>query len=445
MRVLLLQGPVGPFFRRLSRRLKEAGAHSVCKINFNAGDWLFFPAGSVNYTGSPSDWPTFLDTLLQRRQIDAVFLFGDCRAYHATAARLARSRSIEVWVFEEGYVRPDFVTMERDGTNGHSQIPRNASFYQSLPDQPDVPEQQVGNVFVWLALWGALYFLAGSLGAVFFPQYRHHRRLSLLEGFVWLRAGWRKLLYAVCERDVTRQLTQTMSRGFFLVSLQTATDSQIHVHSRYGSIGEFIREVIASFADHCAPSFVLVFKHHPLDRGHNDYGQFIRQLCREYGVVGRVLYIHDQHLPTLLVHAAGLVVVNSTVGLSGVHHGLAVKALGEPVYGIVGLVFQGDLDAFWREAHTFRPDMALYRRFRRWLIDHTQLNGSFYAGNVEPGMFHGSILCSDVAAHAQPDVAALTTAHEIQCEVSRNDVSKPGMYPGNGESPGSHAPEKEIV
>ncbi|PXX23819.1 capsular polysaccharide export protein [Burkholderia pyrrocinia] len=425
MNVLLLQGPVGPFFRRLSRRLKAAGAHAVYKVNFNAGDWLFFPMRSINYTGSGADWPVFLDTLLEQEKIDTVLLFGDCRGYHATAAELARSRSIEVWVFEEGYVRPDFVTMERDGTNGHSQVPRNAGFYQSLDERPDVPEQQVGNVFAWLALWGALYFLAGSLGAALFPHYRHHRRLSLLEALVWVRAGWRKLLYAVLERKTTRLLTGAMSKHFFLVSLQTAIDSQIRVHSRFESIEPFIREVIASFSRHGPPSCVLVFKHHPLDRGHNDYGRFIQRVCAEHGISGRVFYIHDQHLPTLLAHAAGLVVVNSTVGLSGVHHGLAVKALGDPVYDIEGLVFKGELDAFWQAAGTFAPDMALYRRFRRWLIDHTQLNGSFYAGDVEGDASCGASRPGEAAA----EVVWPLTTHRHAIVSTGSDDPPVGLSP----------------
>ena len=39
-RVLLLQGPVGPFFALLAQDLREAGAE-VFKVNFNAGDCLF--------------------------------------------------------------------------------------------------------------------------------------------------------------------------------------------------------------------------------------------------------------------------------------------------------------------------------------------------------------------------------------------------------------------
>ena len=42
-RVLLLQGPIGPFFWRLANFLKIRNA-DVVKINFNGGDALFYPA-----------------------------------------------------------------------------------------------------------------------------------------------------------------------------------------------------------------------------------------------------------------------------------------------------------------------------------------------------------------------------------------------------------------
>ena len=54
-RVLLLQGPIGPFFKNLSEDLVKAGA-SVLKINFNGGDWFYYPTKSVNYRGSLDEW-----------------------------------------------------------------------------------------------------------------------------------------------------------------------------------------------------------------------------------------------------------------------------------------------------------------------------------------------------------------------------------------------------
>lgn len=382
-KILLLQGPVGPFFRRLSVMLEDAGAKAVHKVNFNGGDWLFYPSRAISYTGAPSGWTTFLERLLRDLQIDTIMLFGDCRPAHVAARQVAHACGVEVWVFEEGYVRPDFVTMERGGTNGHSSIPRYADFYRGLPETSTVPERQVGPVFQRLAAWAILYGLAAMAGGAFYPRYRHHRSLSAGEGVAWIRAGWRKVAYKIKERGMLEHLVQQKSGRYFLVSLQTAIDSQIVVHSPFASLDAFIDDVISSFSRSCDGGYDLVFKHHPLDRGHNDYGAVIRNAAAARGVAFRVHYIHDQHLPTLLQHAAGLVLVNSTVGLSGIHHGLPVKALGDAIYDFDGLTFQGSLDEFWSGARSFRPDMSLYRRFRHYVIEHTQLNGSFYAGRLE--------------------------------------------------------------
>ncbi|MEX3693372.1 capsule biosynthesis protein [Paraburkholderia sp. BR14263] len=381
-RVLLLQGPVGPFFSKLRAALQEAGASSVDRINLNAGDWLFASGSSINYRGRQRDWSAFLDSVLTELGTEVVMLFGDCRPYHVVACEVARARGVAVWVFEEGYVRPDFVTLERDGTNGHSLLPRDPLFYRSLPERAARAARQTGRTFRYLVLWGALYGVASTAGRVMFPHYRHHRSLDLSEAYCWLRAAWRKLMYRVKERGMLNYLTRQRSKHYFLVSLQTAIDSQIRVHSRFPSMTAFIEEVICSFAQSENTDYQLVFKHHPLDRGHSDYTKAISRLACRYGVQGRVLYLHDQHLPTLLEHAIGLVVVNSTVGLSGIHHALPVKALGKAIYDMEGLTFQGPLDDFWGSAQRSAPDMKLYERYRAFVVEQTQLNGSFYTGQM---------------------------------------------------------------
>ena len=76
-RVLLLQGPVGPFFARFARDLAAVGAR-VSSIVFNGGDWLFQPRARV-WRGPMADWPDWLAAHLADEAIDVVFLFGDCR------------------------------------------------------------------------------------------------------------------------------------------------------------------------------------------------------------------------------------------------------------------------------------------------------------------------------------------------------------------------------
>ncbi|TFV01348.1 capsule biosynthesis protein, partial [Bacillus stratosphericus] len=42
-RILLLQGPVGPFFKTFSQWLTENRRKTVFKLNFNYGDEVFYP------------------------------------------------------------------------------------------------------------------------------------------------------------------------------------------------------------------------------------------------------------------------------------------------------------------------------------------------------------------------------------------------------------------
>ena len=159
--------------------------------------------------------------------------------------------------------------------------------------------------------------------------------------------------------------------------LQVHDDSQIRHHSRFAGMEDFIEEVMVSFATQAAPDLHLAIKHHPMDRAYVDYRGLIDALSHRLGLDGRVHCLHDQHLPTLLDHALGVVTINSTVGLQALHHGTPVMALGDSVYGIPGLVHAGPLAAFWQDPGLV--DQTLYRSFRRHLLEHTQLNASFYA------------------------------------------------------------------
>lgn len=377
-RVLLLQGPVGPFFRQLADILKSAGAERVHKVNFNGGDWLFYPSGAYNHRGRMEDWPAVLDRLIERERIDVVFLFGDCRPIHQVAHEAANRRGIAVWVFEEGYVRPNFVTLEPHGVNNHSRLPRDPEFYRALPPTTAPEEREVGNTFWHAALWAFLYYLAAIVLRPFFPHYLHHRPLSVREVLPWLKSPIRKWVYRIRERGLQARLTGELSKRFYLVPLQVNTDFQVLVHSRFESMRQFMETVVASFARHAPQDHYLAFKHHPMDRGYHDYRSFLASLARQYGLGERLLYLHDQHLPSLLQHARGVAVINSTVGLSALHHGTPLVVLGDALYNFAGLTFQGTLDEFWPQPEAGRPDMALYDRFRAYLVHHTQLNGSFY-------------------------------------------------------------------
>ncbi len=376
-RVLMLQGPVGPFFCRLSRDFESIGA-LVFKVNFNGGDWLFYPRHSISYRGTLEEWPAFFENLVIEHRIDDVLLFGDCRPVHLAVRKIAMKRNLRIGVFEEGYVRPDYVTFELFGVNANSSLPRKADFYLNGALCSPPPQEKVGKSYWYMAAWAVLYYLASAFLNPLFPHYVHHRPLTLMELFPWIRSAWRKLYYRVKEREIHGRLTKGFGGRYFLAPLQVHNDSQLLVHSEFDSVHDFIKGVVDSFMMHAPKDFLLVIKHHPLDRGYYDYSRLIRDLVKIHHLENRLLYIHDQHLPSLIRNACGVVVVNSTVGYSALLHGKPVKCLGAAFYDIAGMTFHGTLDQFWLNATTAKPARPLLQSFHKYMITRSQLNGSFY-------------------------------------------------------------------
>ncbi|MDR5744494.1 capsular biosynthesis protein [Caballeronia sp. LZ029] len=373
--LLLLQGPNGPFFKLLADRLRELGA-SVTKINFNGGDSFFYrDSSAIRYRDSFEAWPAFLRFLIEERNIRAIVLFGQCRPMHQIALSLARETGVSVAVFEEGYVRPWWITMEIGGVNHASQL---ASVVPAT--LPIYPQVQRPRSFRWgftrMAWYSFLYFAAGLFAHRLYPRYEHHKPFGSTEMFRWLRSAYRKHLYRSTEREIIASLLDTYGPDFFFVPLQISTDSQITHASNWKDNDAFIKATIRSFAAHACESDLLVFKHHPLERGHADYATAINASAEHCGVAGRVLYIHDGHVPSLLKRSKGVVTINSTVGLQALYHGVPVCVTGSAFYARPGIVEDVGMDDFWQE-HV-EPNRKYFTRFYRYMMHTTQINASFY-------------------------------------------------------------------
>ena len=383
-RCLLLQGPMGPFFERLAETLRAHG-QQVWKVNFNGGDDRYYRGPNrIAFTGSLAQWPARFRELLSSLQIDAVVLFGQSRPWHEAAIEEARLAGVTVFVLEEGYVRPDFITLEVGGVNAESSLPRDPAFYRRLTPTPPPLPLPTGQRFRDAAGFAMAYALAMWWGRKDYPHYQHHRCLHpVKEGLRWVRGGGRKWWYRWQERHLLSFLAApAQHKRFFFVPLQVHNDAQISHHSPFHDVAEFIDAVLASFARHAPADTALVIKHHPLDRPYKDYGDQIQKRVAELGLASRVLYVHDLHLPTLLKHARGVVTVNSTTGLQSLYHGTPVITLGECLYAIQGLVHPGPLDSFWADPGPVDPELFL--RFRSHLVCETQLNASYYG--AAPGL-----------------------------------------------------------
>ncbi len=383
-KVLLLQGPRGPFFWRLKKDLEKAGAE-VYKINFNGGDWIFYPTGCINYRGKPEDFEEFLSRFLEEKAIDIVLLFSDWRPIHRTAVKVCRKKGILVGVFEEGYVRPNHITLEPMGVNGYSLLVNGNFDIDRLrfPRPRSRTILPVGNPFWHEVLWAVLYYLFANLLRPLFPHYKHHISLYLpeslfKEGLPWLLSGLKKYYYLYKERRVKERILKELSGKYFLVPLQVHNDSQIVFHSPFKDVKDFIKVVVESFAKDAPRGVYLVFKHHPRDRAYRDYTKYIKNIARYYGVEERVFYIHDAHLPTLIDNYVGVIVINSSVGLQALDHGKPTIVLGKAIYNKEGITYRGNLSDFWKEAGKFSMDRGKYRKLRDFILFYCQMNGSLH-------------------------------------------------------------------
>ena len=380
--VLLLQGPMGPFFRKLDDCL-QASRVRTCRICFSGGDRFFANRKNrIDYRGKPDSWKAFVSKLCAEKKIGTLVLYGDCRFYHRVAIGAARASGIQVFVFEEGYLRPNFVTLETEGVNARSRQPRDAAFYRGLKVQPTLESSTPAAKYNYQrqALFAILYFLGMHLEKCRYPHYRHHRSTHIGRELIYgLRNAARKIWFRLTEKPFIKAITEDISKRYFLVPLQVQYDFQISRHSHFKNMQDFIATVMTSFA-RCAPDGVdLVFKHHPMDRGRRLYYKYIRDAAKRLGVTHRVQAVHDAHLPTCLKNAIGTVTINSTVGIQSLYHGASTIVLGKALYDIEGLTCHGmPLDRFWSEHHP--PDKHLFQKFRRHLIEQTQLTGSFYGG-----------------------------------------------------------------
>lgn len=374
---LLLQGPNGPFFRRFADELSAKGI-AVTKVNFHAGDALYFhDRRAVAFRGKADEFPAFIEQLIDERKIDALYVFGDGRPYHRVAVQIAKRRGLHVWVFEEGYLRPDWITLEADGVNGYSTMPRDPNFFRKFAREHVAPAQheQIGKTFGVGAFYATVLAMAATLAFYCYPRYHHHRSInSWYEMTLWIRGAFRKYWYRFLERNVLVELIRRRNKRYFLVALQVYCDYQI-VHSRFESVEQFIDEVMKSFAEHAPRDCSLVFKHHPMDRAYRDYTKLLRKLALQYGVADRVVYVHDLHLPSLLRCSRGAVMINSTVGLQSASYGTPVKILGDAVYDMPGLTYQGSLQEFWNAPG--EVDTELYQAFRTYLLCTNQANGAY--------------------------------------------------------------------
>ena len=122
-RVLLVTLPFGRFGRHLVQAFRAAGAE-VRHMIFNTGDLLSRRGpGGLRHQEGAGDWPRRLAQLAP--DFTDIVIFGESGPYNEAVLAQATADGPRVWVLENGYFRPDWITLERGGANAGSPLPRD--------------------------------------------------------------------------------------------------------------------------------------------------------------------------------------------------------------------------------------------------------------------------------------------------------------------------------
>lgn len=376
-RFLIITAPFGPFGRVLTEALEGLGA-GVTRILLNAGDELYWRrSGGLRFKDRASAWEDRFLALVP--DYTDVIIFGEGGPYNQAAIRNAARYDARLWVLENGYFRPDWITVERNGVNASSNLPRDRRAYDA--PAPDLPEiRPVGRILPYHVLNISLHHLIQLPGRWMYPLFKAPYTQA-----PWLQcAGHIRRYFGLAFQARRHTDAELISRRgpFFIACLQRDGDAQLLRYSAYPDNAAFLAHVMASFAAHAPADARLVVKNHPLDPGLTDLGQITLGLAVEHDLAERVDFIDGGNMAQLCRLSRGMIVNNSSAALSALGFRTPVKVLGRAFFDFDGLTDQKSLDDFWTDPTP--PDPGLFARFRAHVIHRCQINGNYHEPRAMP-------------------------------------------------------------
>lgn len=357
-RFLFLQGPHGPFFRQLAKMLRKTGSDTF-RVGFNKGDELFWGRDNyIPFTQDLAQWPDTFSRILAQHNITDIVLYGDTRPIHKQAIDIARAHNIMIHVFEEGYMRPYWITYERNGSNGNSRLMEMSladmqhSLQYSDLDTP-MPPSHWGDTRQHI-FYGAAYHWLIMFANRKYQHFKSHRRIPVTTEF----ALYVKRLLMMPIHHIQRRLkTHQIIHGEFpyhLVLLQLEHDASFQMHSPFDTMAEFLECTVAAFAENAPQHHHLVFKAHPLEDGRAQIRKHLSRLAAHHGLGDRLHYVRGGKLAQMLDQTLSAITVNSTAGQQVLWRGIPLKIFGRAVYGKPEFVSRQTIQDFFKRPD--RPD-----------------------------------------------------------------------------------------
>ena len=380
-KILLLQGPVGPFFRQLQLQLYASGIESK-RVTFHAADALFSISDlSTPFTGKAGEWEQWIRAELEFGQYDCVILFGSDRPAHATAIKVAADLQCPVISLEEGYLRSGYVTCELNGNNAGNSGLLTYQHHDVRESLASRPLEQKTNSTNMLVLWSAIYYAVRELTKHSGDIGLYHRKTEgiLKETISWSLHYARRTLVRFAEANIVNLLSGKECASFILVPLQIPSDVQMQKYANGWTNEKLVTHCLHALRISTVPQNI-VFKTHPLDKKAHDLSAFIKKQAKAVGLLDRVHILHSGNLSKLTEMSSGMIVINSTCAFSALHHNIPLLVLGKAIYRHQKIVTIGaspsDIHAFFNRRIS-KPSVNT-NNFVNYVKSNALIAGDFY-------------------------------------------------------------------
>ena len=140
---LFLMGPIGTFFARLSNFLEKNNVRTY-KVLFPLHEFGFPKSRIIKYSDNIQFFKDFLREIIIKHKIKHIFMYGNGVIPHRHALDLVTDlnkkwENIKTHIFELGYMRPNFITLEESGVNYTSRFLLDKDFYSKKAPYKNYP------------------------------------------------------------------------------------------------------------------------------------------------------------------------------------------------------------------------------------------------------------------------------------------------------------------
>ncbi|ELI9681859.1 hypothetical protein RIX33_001511 [Vibrio vulnificus] len=248
-----------------------------------------------------------LSSISNRINIESVVIWNYSNAINSFLRYHCQNKGIKLNVIENGFFRPNTITLDYNGLNVDSR------FYLTGEGIQEKNKYNVNCSFGLVSVKSYIYFRVFELISMSKINGAHFP-LSLL---YLLR---RKKSHSQRMQHIDSKYDLDFGPYYFL-PLQLLTDSQNVFYANFQSHEEVINSAIGLIGS----DKTLVVKPHPLDFGIN-----LDELRNRFG--NSKIFFTDEDTETLLVNSICVICVNSTVGFEALCCGKNVHLLGQAMY-----------------------------------------------------------------------------------------------------------------